>query len=350
MKDNPIRFAAIGLDHRHIYGMSQGMIDAGGEFVAFWSEGDPQPLEGFKKRFPDVARVAGLAQLLEDPTIDLVLIAAPPAARADLALQAMRHGKDVMLDKPGCLSAAELHEIEACIAQTGRIWSVNFSERFEVASATLVDQLLAENRIGKVVQTLSMAPHRLNAQMRPDWFWDRTAYGGILGDIGTHQIDQFLHFTGAQNAEIAYATVGNFNAPHHPRFEDFGEINLVAGDVQGYARLDWFTPDAAPNWGDGRLTILGTEGYIEVRKYFDVCAQPGTDHVFLVNGTECQRFDAANAGTPYFARLAGDIRNRTETACPQHHTIAVMRLAIKAQAKAVRRGHLSNTDQAKARH
>jgi predicted dehydrogenase len=184
--------------------------------------------------------------------------------------------------------------------------------------------------------------------MRPEWFWEANEYGGILGDIGTHQIDQFLHYTGAQDAEIAYATVGNFNTPQHPTFEDFGELNLVAGDVQGYARLDWYTPDAAPNWGDGRLTILGTEGYIEVRKYFDVCGQPGTDHVFLVNGTDCQRFDAVNAGTPYFARLATDIRDRTETACPQRHTITVMRLAIEAQAKAKRRGHLSNTNHASA--
>lgn len=346
--EKPIKFAAVGLDHRHIFGMAAGMINAGGEFACFWTHGEPQLLAGFNKRFPDVPRAIDLDEVLKDASIDLILIAAPPTDRAAFALAAMRHGKDVMLDKPGCLTPAELAEIETCIAETGRIWSVNFSERFEVPAVTVADQLLAEGRIGKVIQTLSMAPHRLNAQMRPSWFWDPLDYGGIIGDIGTHQIDQFLHFTGAQDARIAHAAVGNFNTPKHPTFEDFGEINLVARDVQGYARLDWYTPDAAPNWGDGRLTILGTEGYIELRKYFDVCDQPGTDHVFLINGTDCQRFDAADAGTAYFERLADDIRNRTETACAQRHTMTVMRLAMQAQAAAERRGRLASNQQHKA--
>ncbi|MFT5893854.1 MAG: putative dehydrogenase [bacterium] len=331
-----IKFAAIGLDHRHIYGMSEGMIREGCEFAAFWTEGEPQPIDGFKKRFPDVPRVDDLQQILMDDSIQLVLIASPPKTRATLSLQAMQHGKDVMLDKPGCLTMEELVEIEKCIAQTGQIWSVNFSERFEVPAVTLADQLIEEGRIGKVVHVLSVGPHRLNAPMRPEWFWKASEYGGILGDIGTHQIDQFLHFTKSSNATITRATAGNINTPQHPDFEDFGELNLSSEHAQGYVRLDWFTPDAAPNWGDGRLTILGTEGYIEIRKYMDVAGEPGTDHVFLVNNSDCTRFDASGAGTPYFKRLLADIHNRTETACSQQHTLTVMNLAIEAQSKAIR--------------
>lgn len=329
------KFAALGLDHRHIYGMTQGMLDAGCIFSKYWTKGEPQPMAGFVKRFPDVPQENDLQQVLDDPEISLVLIAAPPADRAALSLLAMRHGKDVMLDKPGCLTLDELTEIEECIESTGRIWSVNFSERFEVPAATLADQLLAEGRIGRILHVLSVGPHRLNAPMRPDWFWTAKDYGGILGDIGTHQIDQFLHFTGSTDATITRATVGNLNTPDHPEFQDFGELNLSSDTAHGYVRLDWFTPDAAPNWGDGRLTILGTEGYIELRKYMDIAGQPGTDHVFLVNGSDCTRFDASQAGTPYFARLRADIEQRGETACPQRHTLTVMRLALEAQQKAI---------------
>lgn len=334
----PLKFAAVGLDHRHIFGMSAGMIAAGCEFAGFWTKGEPEPMAGFKKRFPDVPRVSELARILEDDSIQLVLIAAAPKDRAALSLLAMQHGKDVMLDKPGCLTQAELSQIERCVQETGRIWSVNFSERFEVPSVTLADQLLDQGRIGKVVHILSVAPHRMNEPMRPDWFWNPTDYGGILGDIGTHQIDQFLHFTKSDDAEITRSTVGNFNTPQHPEFQDFGEMNLSSDTAQGYVRLDWFTPDAAPNWGDGRLTILGTEGYIEIRKYMDIAGQSGTDHVFLVNGSECTRFDASDAGTPYFARLRADIENRTETACSQTHTLRVMRLAMEAQNRALKLG------------
>ncbi|MEP2760316.1 MAG: Gfo/Idh/MocA family oxidoreductase [Hyphomicrobiales bacterium] len=339
---NSLKFAAVGLDHRHIYGMSEGMIAAGCQMAAYWTDGDPQPANGFRKRFPDVPRVDDLNDILNDETIKLVLIAAAPKDRARLSIEAMQYGKDVMLDKPGCLTDAELTDVEQCIANTGRIWSINFSERFEVPSTTLAEQLVEQGRIGEVVHVLSVGPHRLNAPMRPDWFWSPIEYGGILGDIGTHQIDQFLHFTKSDDAVITRSTVGNYNTPQHPDFQDFGEMNLSSNTAQGYVRLDWFTPGAAPNWGGGRLTLLGTDGFIEIRKYMDIGGKSGTDHVFLVNGTDCTRFDATEAGTPYFARLRNDVENRTETACPQRHTLRVMRLAIQAQRQAIRLGSLAD--------
>ncbi|UWQ16192.1 Gfo/Idh/MocA family protein [Jannaschia sp. M317] len=323
-----LRIAALGLDHRHIYGMSQGMLDAGATWRGYWTDGAPAPLAGFVERHPDVPRCATVAEALDGT--DLALIAAAPADRARLSIDAMEAGCDVMLDKPGCLTAAELAEVRAVQARTGRIWSVNFSERFEVPSTTLADRLLAQGAIGRLIALTSQAPHRLNAHMRPDWFWDAPRYGGIIGDIGTHQIDQFLHYAGTLDAKIVHASATNLATPDRPRFQDFGEILLQAGDVRGYARLDWFTPDALPTWGDGRLTLLGTEGYIELRKYVDV-GRAGTDHVVLVNKDTCETMDAADAGLPYFTRLAADVRDRTETAVAQTHTFRVMELAIEAQ-------------------
>ncbi len=335
-----LRFAAIGLDHRHIFGMTEGMLDVGCELAGYWTEGEPQPLAGFLKRFPDAQRLADRRRILDDETIPLVLIAAPPHQRAALAIEAMRHGKDVMVDKPGCITLAELAEIRSVVARTGRIWSVNFSERFEVRAVTVATRLVREGRIGKVVQTVGMGPHRLNRHTRPDWFFDPALYGGILADIGSHQIDQYLHFAGLDTAEIAHAAVGNFANPDLPLFQDFGEVNLVGGDTQAYIRLDWYTADALPNWGDGRLFIYGTEGEIELRKYVDLGGRPGIDHLFLVNGTEYQYFDCSKADLPYFGQLANDVRDRTETACAQAHTLAVTELAITAQQQAVMRGNL----------
>ena len=336
-----LRFAAIGLDHRHIYGMSEGMIDAGCEMAGYWTDGEPQPLSGFLKRFPDVDRFEDRQRLLDDETIPLFLIAAPPVERAALAIEAMRHGKDVMIDKPGCLTLEELAQIRATVAETGRIWSVDFSERFEVRAVTRATELVREGRIGEIVQMMSTGPHRLNLPTRPDWFFDPALYGGILGDIGTHQIDQFLHFGELKTAEIVHAAVGNFANPDLPKFQDWGELNLVAGNKQAYIRCDWYTADALPNWGDGRLFLYGTEGEIELRKYVDIKGRPGIDHLFLVNGTEYEYFDCSDAELPYFRHLADDVRDRTETACPQAHTFMATELAIKAQQQAVLRGNLA---------
>lgn len=334
MRNGRIAIGVLGIDHRHIYGMLEGMLAVGCEAVSWWTDGEPIPAEGFRKRFPDLPRVAEKRAILEDPSVDLVLIAAIPRDRAELAEAAMRNGKDVMVDKPGCVNEEQLARLRAAASATGRIWSVDFSERFEVPAVTKAAELVAAGAVGKVVQTVGLGPHRHNPHLRPAWFYDRAATGGILCDIGSHQIDQFLFFAGLDDAEIVSAATGNYGNPAHPGFEDFGEIVLRGVGARGYVRVDWFTPDALPNWGDGRLVILGTEGTIELRKYVDVGGRPGTDHLFLTNKTRCEWIDARDAGTPYFARLAADVRDRTETAMKRAHAFRVTELAIQAQRRA----------------
>ena len=336
MSERPIGIAAVGLDHRHIYGMASHMLNVGAHFVGWWTEGEPGTLAGFRKRFSDVPHFDDRAALIADDDVDLVLIADVPDRRAERAIEAMEAGRDVMVDKPGCTTLDQLEAIRETVRRTGRIWSVDFSERFEVPSVTRATELVREGAIGRVLQTVGLGPHRLNADTRPDWFFDRARYGGILTDIASHQIDQFLHFTGTEDAEITLATARNLAHPHHPGLQDFGEIALRAGEAHGYIRVDWFTPDALPNWGDGRLTILGTEGTIELRKYVDI-GRNGTDHLYLVNGERCDHIDASDAGLPYFERLAADVRDRTETAMRQEHAFNVTRLALEAQVLAERR-------------
>ncbi|WP_373235751.1 Gfo/Idh/MocA family protein [Cohaesibacter celericrescens] len=329
-----MKFGAIGIDHRHIFGMAGNLIDAGADFVGWWTNGNPEPLTGFIKRFPDTPRISDPDILLSDPEIDMILISCIPRDRAAWAIKAMEAGKDVMVDKPGCVTLAELDEIKQAIARTGRIWTIDYSERHEVPCVTKAAELVQAGAIGKVVQTVGLGPHRLNRPTRPDWFFDRDASGGILTDIGSHQIDQFLFFTGSIDAEIMHASVANYANPEDPGLQDFGEIVLKSDQGRGYIRIDWYTPDALPNWGDGRLTILGTEGYIELRKYVDAGVSDATNTLILVNGDRCEKIDASDAGIPYFSRLINDVRNRTETAMPQTHTLKAMELALKAQAMA----------------
>ncbi|WP_109310555.1 Gfo/Idh/MocA family protein [Ruegeria sp. AU67] len=327
---------ALGLDHRHIYGMTENMRRIGVDCAGYWTQGDPETLPGYVKRFPDIPRLARLEDALTCGA-DLALISAIPADRAALTIRAMQNGMDVMSDKPGCTTFEQLDQIKRTVADTGRIWSVNFSERFETPVSTMATELVEAGAIGRVIQTVGLGPHQLNRATRPEWFFKRDRYGGILTDIASHQIDQFLHYTGSETAEITNAYVANYTNPKDPGLQDFGELNLRSKNGTGYIRVDWFTPDALPNWGDGRLIILGTDGYIEMRKYVDVGGASGTDHLILVNGKACQKIDATDAGLPYFSRLADDIRNRTETAMTQTHCYMVMELALRAQEMAERR-------------
>lgn len=326
-----VRMGVIGIDHRHIYTMAQHMLDVGNILVGWCTEGTPDTLSGFVKRFPDVPRVADPDVLLNDPSIDLILVAGVPDERAGHAIRAMNAGKDVLSDKPGCVDAAQLAHLRNVQAKTGRIWSIDFSERFEVEAVTCAANLVAEGAIGQIVQTVGLGPHRLNRATRPDWFFQRARYGGILVDIASHQIDQFLYFTRSQSARVSTASVGNFANPLTPELQDFGQLVLETPNAHGYIRVDWYTPDGLPTWGDGRLFLLGTEGTIELRKYVDIDGRLGTDHVMLVNKDRCEHIHASGAGLPFFQRLTNDIRDRSDTAMTQDHCFKVMELAIEAQ-------------------
>jgi predicted dehydrogenase len=333
----PLRFVVIGLDHRHIWDLVQGLLDAGLECAGYWTHtSDPRVLEGFRKRLPGLLGVDDKAVLLADPSVSIMVCAAIPSDRAGLAIEAMRHGKDVLMDKPGVTTVADLAALERTVAETGRIFSICFSERFLVPSVLVALRLVRDGEIGRVVQTAGFGPHRMNAAIRPDWFFDAAAYGGILCDIASHQIDQFLVFSGDEDARIVASAVGTYDDPRCADFENFGEIVLRGASASGYCRVDWFTPDGLPTWGDGRLTIVGTEGTIELRKYLDIEGRPGTDHLFLANREGTRYVGCENEKIEYYSTFAHDVMTRSETTMRQSHVFTVCRLALAAQAGAER--------------
>lgn len=326
-----LRFAAIGLDHRHIYHMVGELLAAGAVCAGYCPEtSDPRVLDGFRERFPDLTPRPREA-LFDDPDVQIVLSAAIPVDRAAIAIRAMRAGKDVMLDKPGATALDQVAALEQVAAETGRLLSICFSERFVVRACEAASRLVAEGAIGRVIQTTGLGPHRLNRAIRPEWFFRPEAFGGILTDIASHQIDQFLHFIGSGTARIVAAATANRALPDVPAFRDYGDILLEGEGARGFIRVDWFTPDGLPTWGDGRLFLTGTEGTIELRKYLDPDGRPGADHLFLCDRHGTRHIDCSAEPLTYFTRFLADVRDRTETAMPRGHALRVTRLAIEAQ-------------------
>jgi predicted dehydrogenase len=335
VSDSPIRFAAIGLNHFHIYGQTDMLLAAGAELVSFYAE-EPDLAAAYMKEYPQVRRVNAAQEILEDTSIHLVISAAIASERAGVALAAMRHGKDVLVDKPGATTLEQLAELERVQQVTRRIWSVYFSEHFSTRCTVRAGQLVEAGAIGRVVQTTGFGPHRARVHQRPAWFFERERYGGILTDIASHQIEQFLFFTGSTEATIVQAQVGNFRYPQYPELEDYGDLTLRGDRGLGIIRVDWYTPDGLSTWGDGRLFILGTEGYIELRKYCDIAGKPGGEHLFLADQQRVEHVDCSDVELPFGPQLLDDIRQRTETAIPQARTFLASRLAIQAQQQATR--------------
>ena len=328
-----VRFSAIGLNHGHINGQTQAMLRAGAELVAVFAK-EPNLLAAYTKQFPQVKVARSEQEILEDQTIQLVVSAAIPDERAPLGVRVMKHGKDYMVDKPGITTLEQLEDVRRVQAQTRRIYSIMYSERLENRATVKAGELVKAGAIGRVLQTIGLGPHRMNPQTRPAWFFERARYGGILCDIGSHQADQFLFFTGSTQAEVVASQVGNLHHPQYPGLEDFGDTMVRGNGGSGYIRVDWFTPSGLATWGDGRLTVLGTDGFIEIRKNIDIAGRPGGSHLFLVDQKETRHIDCRDVPLPYGGQLVADILNRTETAMPQQHCFLATEVILKAQKQA----------------
>lgn len=328
-------FAVIGLDHGHIYGQCNGLIEAGADLVAVYDP-DPAKVAAFVKTYPQ-ARVAHSEQeILQDARVKLVASAAVPCDRGPLGVRVMRHGKDYFTDKCPFTTLAQLTEARQVVAQTGQKYAVYYSERLHNESAVFAGQLIHSGAIGRVLQVIGLGPHRINVPSRPAWFFELARYGGILCDIGSHQVEQFLYYSGATDGTVMHSKVANYVHPDYPELQDFGDATIVGNNgATNYFRVDWFTPNGLSTWGDGRTIIMGTQGYIELRKYVDV-TRGGGDQVYLVDQQREQHFAVAGqVGYPFFGELIRDCLNRTELAMAQAHTFKAAELAMQAQVAAI---------------
>lgn len=334
-KEPKIKFSVININHSHIYGMVDAVARGGGQLVSFFAK-EPDLVAAFAKKYPQAKLARNPKEILEDNSTQLILSSGIPVERAPLGIEVMRHGKDYLVDKPGITTLEQLEDVRRVQKETKRMYTIMYSERLENRATVKAGEMVKAGIIGNVIQTIGMGPHRINPRSRPEWFFDKRYFGGIITDIGSHQFDQFLFFTGSNKADIVAAQVGNVHYPRYPQFEDFGDVMLKGNNGTGYIRVDWFTPDGLKSWGDARLTILGTEGYIEIRKNIDIGGREGGNHLFLVNQKETRYINCNNDPLPFGELFVNDVLNRTETAMSQEHCFLATELALKAQKSALK--------------
>lgn len=325
-------FAAAYLDHGHIYGQTNGLLDAGGT-LKYVFDPDKSKVDRFVEKYPEVQVVDSFEQILNDADVRLIAAAAVPCRRSAIGIDVMRAGKDYFTDKSPFTTLEQLNEVKQVVKETGRKYAVYYSERLHNEAAWQAGELIKEGAIGRVLQVLNLAPHRLDKETRPSWFFDKESYGGIITDIGSHQVEQFLSYAGCTDATINYARACNFANPDKPGLEDFGELSLTGDNHSSfYMRVDWFTPDGLRTWGDGRTFVMGTEGTIEVRKYIDPARQAPASKLILVNSQEEVEIDCyEKTGFPFFGKLILDVLNRTETAMTQKHIFKAAEISLLAQ-------------------
>lgn len=332
VKPGEFVFGASHFDHGHIYGQIAGLAAAGGVLKTLY-EPDPGKWESVRKAHPDVTIARTFEEMLDDPDIQLVTSAAIPCDRCDVGLAVLDAGKDYLTDKSPFTTLEQLQLARDKVDQTGRKYMVCYSERLCNEAGWHAGELLQAGAVGNVLQVLNLAPHNLAPETRPDWFFKKACYGGILTDIGSHQFEQFLTYAGATGGKVNHARVENFENPALPELEDFGEASLTLDTgASAYCRLDWFNPGGSKVWGDGRTFVLGTKGYLEIRKYVDLGRATPGNRILLVDDQDVHEIECeGRVGFPYFGKLILDVLNRTEEAMTQEHAFLAAELSMLAQ-------------------
>jgi predicted dehydrogenase len=333
--EGEFQFAAAFLDHGHIYGQCNGLRDAGATCKWVYDP-DPARVEKFVQAYPGVQVAQRFRDILQDPQVKLVASAAIPNERAEIGRQVMGAGKDYFTDKSPFTTLEQLENLRDVAEVTGRKYMVYYAERLHNDAAWMAGEMIRAGVVGRVLQVLNLAPHRLAMPSRPLWFFDKDCYGGILTDIGSHQVEQFLAYAGCSDATVNFARVDNLNTALMPDFEDSGEMSLTGNNgASFYSRVDWFTPEGLRTWGDGRTFITGSKGTLELRKYIDVAREAPASKILLVNGDGEREIEClGRSGFPFFGQLIMDCINRTEQAMTQSHAFKAAELSMRAQALA----------------
>ena len=245
-----LRFAVIGINHAHIYGQVDCLLRAGAR-VRRLPCARGRSRQSLSRRTIRRRRASPIARACSRTTaIALIVSAGIPADRAPLGVEVMRHGKDFMSDKPGMTSLDQLAEVRRVQAETKRIYSICYSEHFETRSTVKAGELVAPGAIGKVVNTVGLGPHKLKNLPRPDWFFERETQR-------RHPRPTSPRTSASSSCSSPTRSMPRWSprrsptAPirRRPSLQDFGEMLLRAGDVTGYVRVDWFTPDGLPHLG-----------------------------------------------------------------------------------------------------
>lgn len=324
-------FAGAYFDHGHIYGQIDGLASAGGT-LKYVLDDQPARYESVLQKHPEAKVARSLDEILDDPEVQLVTAAAIPDLRCDIGIRIMEAGKDYLTDKAPFTALDQLERAKQAVETTKRKYAVCYSERLLSEAGYYAGELARSGKIGRVLQVLNLAPHNLAADGRPEWFFQKRRFGGILTDIGSHQFEQFLYYAGAIDGEVNFARVENFATQAYPEFEDFGEASVTLDTgASCYCRLDWFNPKGSQVWGDGRTFVLGEKGYIEARKYRDIVnGQP--DVVYLVDEEGEKRIECqGKVGFPFFGQFILDCLNRSDAAQTQAHAFKAAELSLLAQ-------------------
>ena len=261
-----MKLAFAGLRHAHIFGLyDAAMNHANVAVVGAWEE-DAAARDAARARM-DEPFYARFEDLLADETIDAVAVGDYYGVRHDRIVRALKAGKDVICDKPLCISQPELDEIERLSLEKQLHVDCMLDLRYDPA-VNLARRLVREGRLGAIHAVDFTGQHPLSYGTRPMWYFEAGKHGGTINDIAIHGIDAIRYITGLELVRPIAAREWNAFATEAPLFKDCAQFmaefegNMgVAADVSYAAQTA--TAFAMPSYW--RFTLWGDEGALEFK-------------------------------------------------------------------------------------
>lgn len=329
-----MRFAVVGLNHNHVYAILSALLSVHDVELAAVVAAEDDLVTQFHTQYPDVPR-RDWPQVLADSSIELVACVAINADRGPLAVEALQAGKHVLVDKPAVTTLADLEAVEAAVAGSRKRWFVSYNERLGSPPHERLRELMQSGTLGRIATFVGLGGHRLAPATRAPWTYDRQKYGGIINDVGSHQIELFRWLTGEQIVEFR-SRIGNLGTPEHPDFEDFGDVSFQSErGIAGYVQLHWLTPEPWVFTGDRRQFVVGTKGSAEVRGVANL-GVPDESPVLVstVMGGPTEVFVSPGFHNGWAEAMIADIREGKDRWMPQQFAFDSVRTVLKMEAEA----------------
>lgn len=204
-----------------------------------------------KEKFPEIAVVKTLDQILDDPSIELVVIASPNATHFPYARATMLAGKHVVVEKPFTNNTSEAKELIELSQQTGKVCSVYQNRRY-VGDFLTMKEIIEKGLLGEVREFFAHYD-----RYRPDprtyglWREEELPGSGILFDLGPHLIDQSLQLFGLPQT----ITADIRKLKPYSKVDDYFDLKLDYGDKIATLHASMLVREMGP-----RYMIHGTKG------------------------------------------------------------------------------------------
>lgn len=281
-------FSIIGCEHEHISIFIEEMLELGHECAGIYEAENKALLESVAEKYN--LPIAEDKEMLLSNNVDMVGSSAINNQKIDIIELCEERGKHIMVDKPAVTNREDYKRLQAVIDRGQIEVGMLLTERYRPAFSTL-KRYIDEQRLGKIINIGIRKPHKLKPSTRPAWHFSKEQGGGIVIDLFVHDFDLLRWLTGDEIRGFDGMVTKNM-LPEYPTFYDAAAVQVLLKDntiAQLYA--DWHTPEASKTYGDGRIFVVGTEGYAELRLSGDPLITDETLMLFVTHEKEYERVE-----------------------------------------------------------